>query len=243
MASWIVHLRIAEKLLQAWRGLDSAQFAVGNIAPDAGIPDEKWEHFTPPPEVTHFKGQGEGRLCGDEVFYQRYLAPLSSWPKPPGQVRDADMTAPGGEKLHGPPGEDPMQYAFLLGYYCHLVTDNQWWLTIGEPTQKRWAEQFAQDKNFIWEVKDDWYGLDIRYVRSHPMWLFWQVFLTCLYRADYLDFLPVEAVRQRVEYIRQFYQRDDAAIQSMLARPFIYLSEAEMDAFVERTVQGILNRE
>jgi len=219
MASWIVHLRVAEKLLEAWSGLDPAQFAVGNIAPDAGIPDEKWEKFTPPPEVTHFKGQGEGGRLGDVVFYDRYLA--------------AD------------PGDDSLRRAFLLGYYCHLATDNRWSEDIGEPTQRRWAAQFAQDPNFIWEVKDDWYGLDFRFVRAHPECLFWKVFLGCtyVYRAETLDFLPVEAVRQRVEYIRQFYQRDDPAVRAMQARPYIYLSEAEMDAFVERTVKYLIERE
>ncbi len=236
MASWIVHLRVAEKLLAVWPGLDPAQFAVGNIAPDSGIPDKKWEHFSPPPEVTHFKVQGEGVLCDDAAFYHRYLAS-------PGRDAGANAAQLGAERPPGPPEDDPLRHAFLLGYFCHLVTDNQWWLTIGEPTQKRWAEQFAQDKNFIWEVKDDWYGLDFRYVRAHPACLFWKVFLGCTYRADYLDFLPIEAVRQRVEYIRSFYQRDDAAIQAMLARPYIYLSESEMDAFVERTVQGLVNRE
>lgn len=220
MASWIVHLRVAEDLLAAWPGLDPAQFAVGSIAPDAGIPDEKWENFTPPPEVTHFKGQGEGGRSGDEVFYRRYLEGSQA-------------------------NDDPLRRAFLLGYYCHLSTDNRWSIEIGEPTLQRWAAQFAQDKNFIWEVKDDWYGLDFHYVRAHPGCLFWKVFLTCtyVYRADYLDFLPVEAVRQRVEYIRQFYQRADAAIQSMLARPYIYLSQGEMDAFVHRTVEYLLNHE
>ena len=217
MASWIVHLRVAEKLLATWTELDPAQFAVGNIAPDAGIPDEKWEKFTPPTEVTHFKGQGEGGRLGDTVFYERYLA--------------------------GGAGDDPLRRAFLLGYFCHLVTDNLWSIEIGEPTQQRWAAQFAQDPTFIWEVKDDWYGLDFRYVRAHPESVFWKVFLACSYRADYLDFLPAEAVRQRVEYIRAFYQRDDEAIQAMLSRPYIYLSEREMDAFVERTAGHLINRE
>ncbi len=225
MASWIVHLRVAEKLLEAWPELDPAQFAVGNIAPDAGIPDEKWENFNPPPEVTHFKRQGEGGLYGDTVFYRRYVA------------------QPGAEQLAGPPGDDIRRQSFLMGYYCHLVTDNRWYIEIGEPTQQRWAAQFAQDKNFIWEVKDDWYGLDFRYVRAHPESLFWKVFLACSYQADYLDFLPAEAVRQRVEYIRTFYQRDDEAIQAMLSRPYIYLSEGEMDGFVERTVQALFNHE
>ncbi|MBN1303008.1 MAG: hypothetical protein JXA13_01130 [Anaerolineales bacterium] len=35
--------------------LDFGPFAIGNIAPDSGIPDENWENLEPPPEVTHFK--------------------------------------------------------------------------------------------------------------------------------------------------------------------------------------------
>jgi len=45
MASWIVHLRIAELLLGMIDGLDAPYFAIGNIAPDSGIPDENWENF------------------------------------------------------------------------------------------------------------------------------------------------------------------------------------------------------
>jgi len=52
MASWIVHLRLAENLLglipdhsaaRSRRSLEPASFAVGNIAPDSGMTDEKWE--------------------------------------------------------------------------------------------------------------------------------------------------------------------------------------------------------
>ena len=41
MATWIAHLRIAENLLELIPNLDAGQFAIGNIAPDAGIPDER----------------------------------------------------------------------------------------------------------------------------------------------------------------------------------------------------------
>jgi hypothetical protein len=56
MASWIVHLRLAENLLglipdrlaeRSRRSLEPASFAVGNIAPDSGMPDEKWEKSNP----------------------------------------------------------------------------------------------------------------------------------------------------------------------------------------------------
>jgi hypothetical protein len=48
-----VHLRLAENLLEMIDGLDGRSFAIGNIAPDSGIPDEKWESFEPPKEVSH----------------------------------------------------------------------------------------------------------------------------------------------------------------------------------------------
>ena len=78
MATWIAHLRIAENLLARIPGLDPGQFAIGNIAPDAGIPDEKWETFDPPPEVTHFKrSQSVHKDIADLDFYRGYLADIS----------------------------------------------------------------------------------------------------------------------------------------------------------------------
>jgi hypothetical protein len=217
MASWIVHLRIAEKLLEYWPALDPAQFAVGNVAPDSGIPDEKWETFTPPPAVTHFAATDGSYDSGPAEFYRRYLARKEA------KMQGADL-------------------AFLLGYYCHLETDIQWSQRIGVPTKQRWAAEFERNPGFIWEVKGDWYGLDFCYVRVHPECLFWRTFLSCGWqRPACLDFLPGEALRQRVEYIRSYYLREDAEIQAMLARSFIYLSQAQMDAFVDSTVALLAN--
>ncbi len=44
MAARIVRLRVAENLLNAVLGLLAPPFAVGNIAPDSGIPGEKREN-------------------------------------------------------------------------------------------------------------------------------------------------------------------------------------------------------
>jgi len=38
-----------------------------------------------------------------------------------------------------------------------------------------------------------------------------------------------------VEYIRQYYQRTDADVQKAYNHPYIYLSGAEMDRFVEES--------
>jgi hypothetical protein len=215
MASWIVHLRIAENLLDVLPDLDPARFAVGNIAPDSGIPDEKWEKFTPPTEVSHFGNfPGAYRKLADLEFYRRYLLPL-----------------------RGAPDLDPV--SFRLGYFSHLLADNLWSEKIGRPTQARWAEQFAADKDFIWEVKKDWYGLDFIYVRDHPDCLFWRVFLTAQPELGGLDFLLPEGIRRNVEYIQQYYQRTDAEIQALYNRPYIYLSRAQADRFVDESTRQL----
>ena len=214
MATWIAHLRIAETLLENIPGLDPGQFAIGNIAPDAGIPDENWEKFTPPPKVTHFKrSKSVHKDIADLAFYREYLARVSP--------------------------DDTDRFSFRLGYFFHLITDNLWTIEIGKPTQERYAKQFAANPKFIWEVKLDWYGLDQIYVREHPECLFWRSFLDVEPTSADLDFFPPEALPRQLKHIKSFYQRDDDEIKTMMARPMEYLSKSKMDRFVEDASERI----
>jgi hypothetical protein len=207
MATWIAHLRIAENLLACIPALDAAQFAIGNVAPDSGIPDDKWEKFDPPPKVTHFKrSTGVHKDIADLDFYRGYLASVSQ--------------------------QDILRFSFRLGYFFHLITDNLWTILIGKPTQAQYAEQFAADKDFIWEVKEDWYGLDHLYVRAHPDCLFWRVLLNAEPEATDLDFLPPQALLHQLNHIKTYYQRRDEHVDKMCARSMIYLSADRMDSFV-----------
>lgn len=215
MATWIAHLRIAENLLSNIPGLDAARFAIGSLAPDSGIPDENWEKFNPPPRVTHFKRTDSvHKDSADLDFYRAYLAQVS----PQASAR----------------------FSFRLGYFFHLITDNLWTIKVGLPTQEKYPDQFAADKNFIWEVKKDWYGLDHIYVRAQTDCLFWRILLHLdptqgkLDAVD-LDFLPPEALPRQLDYIKTFYQRRDEKIDEMCARPFVYLSSHQMDTFVSET--------
>jgi hypothetical protein len=211
MATWIVHLRIADNLLEIIGGLHPGYFALGNVAPDSGIPDENWEKFDPPPEILHFfAGEGSKWELADLEFYKRYLA-------------DRNNSNIEGEI-----------YSFHLGYFFHLATDNLWSEKVDKPTRVRFTEEFEADEKFIWKVKHDWYGLDFLYLRSHPESLFWRVFLGSEYDRDCLDILPVEAVRERVRYIKDLYQQKDEKRQHWLREmPCIYLTADEMDEFVQ----------
>ncbi len=227
MATWIAHLRIAENLLNigetgGLEGLDPRQFAIGNVGPDSGIPDEKWEKFNPSTEITHFRTGKEARYpIADLKFYHRYLADRSKV-------------------------SDPRRSSFLLGYFTHLVTDNLWHERISAPGMKLFADRVAKDRSFVWEVKRDWYGLDFLYVRSHPDCLFWQVFLDCEYTEEYLDYLPKEAICRNLAHIKTFYQRTDDEIEKWyIQMPGIYLTAQVMDSFVEESTQvlsGILRQ-
>ena len=216
MASWIVHLRIAEALLARLPGLDAEKFALGSVGPDSGKPDEKWEHFTPPTQMTHFQDPaGPHRDCADLEFFRRHLLPLR-------------------------PAPDVQVFSFRLGYFFHLVTDNLWGEKIGRPTGKRWSAEFAADRDFIWEVKKDWYGLDFLHVREHKECIFWRVFLDARPYDGGLDFLVPESLAWSVAHIQAYYRKDDEKVRDMLARPYIYLSLAEADRFVAESSERLL---
>lgn len=219
MASWIVHLRVAEKLLKKIPGLDAEQFVIGNVAPDSGVPDEKWENFNPPGEVTHYKTdnpEGEGHLSGDVRFLREEIL---------GKVTLE---------------EAPSWFSFLFGYFCHLATDNMWAQRIFRPTQEEYEEEFKANPDFIWEVKKDWYGLDFAYVRTHPKCVFWKVFLKAEYPIQYLNFFPPNAITDKLEYIKTFYQRMDQDVETNLRlENNIYLNEAEMALFVDGAYRSL----
>ena len=59
MATWMVHLRVAEQMLEVFPRLERQEFIVGNIAPDSGVPNEDWSVFTPDTNTSHFKTDGE----------------------------------------------------------------------------------------------------------------------------------------------------------------------------------------
>ena len=97
MANWITHTILADRLLARGLDLDEKGFVVGNIAPDCNQENEDWTIFTPPRDVTHWMS-GESKLSADyHAFFDAHIAGRQFW--------------------------DRQEYAFLLGYYTHLVTD------------------------------------------------------------------------------------------------------------------------
>ena len=214
MASWMIHLRIADKLLDRIPDLSPIEFIMGNLAPDSGIPNEDGTTFTPDKIISHYK-TGDNTMNPDAYIAQFFTPALRS-------------------------GYDERQYAFYLGYLTHLLADVLWHDQIYLPCRARHMDEFEADKNgFISRVKKDWYDLDFLYLKKHPGFRAFRAYLGSVgFVNRYLDFFAPDAFDNRRQYITDFYLQPREGLE----RAYPYLTEERADRFVAETTDRILAR-
>ena len=214
MATWISHLRIAERLLAEIPGLNEVAFAFGNLAPDSGKPNADWTQFDPPKTVTHFLDPGQGeRHVRDLEFFNNYLKDLNQ--------------------------DDLPRYSFTLGYFFHLICDSLWSHWINVAVKRQYAALLAADRSKFWGLmKDDWYSLDQRYAQDHPQSLFWRAILPNPNPPRYLPFLSKEGLDHSLDYIRQFYSQPEP--EWLQARPYAYTNAGTLARYVADSVAVLL---
>jgi len=213
MASWMVHLRVADTLLSSIPGLCPTEFVVGNIAPDSGVPNEDWSFFTPSKDISHFKT--DRRNYDDLAFSEKYFTP---------ELQES---------------YDARTYSFFLGYLVHLLTDSLWISNILLPSKLKFADELSADKQgFYQRMKDDWYDLDYKFLRDHPSFRAFHIYQSAAgFRNAYMDEFSADAFDNRRQYIVEFYIQG----KENLDRPYPYLTEAEMDAFTQQAADQIIN--
>jgi hypothetical protein len=215
MASWIVHLRIADKLLNEISNISSTEFVVGNIAPDSGIPNEDWSVFTPSGNVSHFKTTDFDGL--KDIHLNKYVEQF--------------FTAKQRDKYNN------KQKSFYIGYLTHLLTDIMWVNVIVRPCKDKYKSLYDKDKTkWIWTIKKDWYDLDFLYIKKNPDFRAFSIYKNAVgFHNDYMDFFSDDAFDNRREYIIGFYSSE----RDNLDREYTYLKEDEMDRFVEESAEKI----
>lgn len=215
MASWMVHLRIADKLLNEIFNLSSTEFVVGNIAPDSGIPNKDWSAFTPSGDVSHFKTTDADGL--KDIHLNEYVEQF--------------FTVEQRKKYNS------KQKSFYLGYLTHLLTDIMWANIIVRPCIDKF--KYLYDKGqaeWIWTLKKDWYDLDFLYIKKNPNFRAFSIYKNTIgFNNDFMDFFSGDAFENRRKYITDFYscERDN------LKREYTYLKEEEMDRFVDESAEKI----
>ena len=223
MATWGAHFRIAENILKVYPAINRSIFAIGNIAPDGGVPNEDWTSFTPSKDITHYtilednflENKLDKFILSDIGFFLKYLKEIKI------------------ESLK-------RNESFFLGYFSHLITDNLWNYYIMKPLKDKYLSELRADSNFIWKVKRDWYDLDKIYITENKDSLFWTDFLNAEYNEDFLEFLPREGIQRQLEYIKKLYQISDEEYLRITNKEFIFLKKKEMDSFVQDSTDVIL---
>ena len=120
MASWIVHLRITDLLLNRFHDLKDTEFIMGNMAPDSGVPSKDCSYFVPSSKVSHFRDEN------DNIQLKPYIDKYFSK-----EVQKCFKFE---------------QFSFYLGYLTHLMTDILWKEQISDPCKKRHSEDVTKDK-------------------------------------------------------------------------------------------------
>ncbi|MHA2037002.1 MAG: hypothetical protein ACW98X_11240, partial [Promethearchaeota archaeon] len=215
--------RIAENVLKEYPNLKRGYFAIGNIAPDGGVPNEDWTSFTPPKDISHFiiskddfmVIKQDKFILNDIEFFTKYLKNIN--------LSSLESSQ-----------------SFLLGYFTHLLTDNLWNYYIMKPLKESYLKELRNDQNFIWRVKSDWYDLDKIYLTEQKDSLFWTDFLKAEYDQDFLDFLPKEGVQRQVKLIKNFYQISEEEYLRISKKEYAYLKKEDMDKFIQDSTRMIL---
>lgn len=181
MASWMVHLRIADKLLDNIPGLSPIEFIMGNMAPDSGVPNEDWSAFSPSTAVSHYRvDDGTGRKL---IEVHRYVN---------------EFFTPELRKSY-----NEQQYSFYLGYYTHLLTDVLWSELVAWPVREQFPDASWAD------IKEDWYDQDFLYIKKHPGFRSFRAYLGSVgFVNRYMDFFAPDAFDNRREYITSFYLQE-----------------------------------
>lgn len=216
MASWMVHLRVADALLDRIDGLCPVEFVMGNIAPDSGVPNEDWSAFTPSTHVSHFKraASKDAKDIDIGAYAERYYSR---------EVRK---------------GYSPEEESFYLGYLVHLMTDVQWSNAVAKPSVAQYPQEAARDRTaLIWKLKRDWYDLDHTFLRDHPGFRTFEIYRNAVgFRNTYMDIFPEDAFDNRRQYITGFYSQHPEGLD----REYPYLTQERMDRFVVEAVETIL---
>ncbi len=218
MASWMVHLRVADRLLDRLEGITETEFIVGNIAPDSGVPNADWTAYAPSSKVSHFKSCLEDGSF--QIDVERYLKQYFTAQKRAGYSRE--------------------QYAFYLGYLTHLLTDLEWVSQVYQPSIARYPREYASDPHkLLWTLKKDWYDLDFLYLQKHPDFRAFRIYESAAgFVNSYMDIFAEDAFENRREYIAGFYRAGREDIE----REYTYLTEAQADRFVETCAETVLGK-
>jgi len=230
MATWVTHLMIADEVLAQCPSLNRRGFCVGSIAPDCNMENEDWTAFTPPREVTHWMNGSRKNAADCDRFLNEYLLPRID-------------------------GCLPEEYAFLLGYWAHLIEDAEfqryirdekrvcasWNRILADPVLGPQAETlpatFDSVKLLIpkQERMRDISAIEAKYLSDHPSSGFLTEIVPLTDFPDYIDYLPAGSIVRKIGVMGKLPVTDNKPLR------FLAISRGEYARYVQNASRLVIN--
>ena len=231
MASWVTHLMVADGVLEHFPCLDRRGFCVGNIAPDCNVENENWTSFTPPREVTHWMQAARKKPSDCDLFCEEYIIRRKN------EINSAE------------------EYAFLIGYYSHLLTDVafQAMTRNADRLEAAWNriridEEYRKASIGMEETWDaikmlipkeerirQIHAIEWEYLRDHPNSGYLTEILPLKTFPDYIDYLPAGAIVRKIGVMGYLPKPDELGV------PFLAITREEYQSYVSDTTQKIID--
>lgn len=181
MASWLTHLRIAERVKERIKDIDLDYLMAGSIAPDSGKPDETNKQYEPSEEITHFcRGKDEDKFVDLKDFYNRHLKPEDLF------IR-SDKTR-----------------SFYWGYYFHLIADSIW----HEQNIRTMKKDYKGQDDFENMIREEMLALDFEYLEKNAESNILLYFKNMDVKLDFFDEFPPKLIYDNIQRIKNYYDRE-----------------------------------
>jgi len=226
MPTWVSHLIIADRVLARMPHLDRRGFCVGSIAPDCNVENADWTAFTPSRETTHWMSVKDDKSTADcDGFCRaRIESRLNA-------IQSAE------------------EYAFLLGYWAHLIADvafqrhildearvaASWTRVLSCPDLAERARGMEPGWKAVKrlipkeERRKDVCTIEAEYLAAHPDSGYLTEILPLSSFPDYIDYLPKGAIVRKIGVMGYLPAAEESAY------PFVAISRREYGSYLERT--------
>lgn len=178
MATWVTHLRIAEKLIKTLSDIDETAFYIGTLAPDSGRMVDDFTYL-PSKDVSHWKREGvsyEQRFKDNAEFFEKYAKNES----------------------------DKYKRSYYLGYYVHILTDTMYVRDIIHPYIEKHEKPFWREN--ITAIRKGWYEIDFRFLEANPCFYPLSLLKTVKpFKSVSLDYFAEDDVYERISYATELY--------------------------------------
>ncbi|MFZ5353387.1 MAG: hypothetical protein ACOZCL_11805 [Bacillota bacterium] len=207
MASWLTHLRIAEKIKQKVKDIDIGYLMIGSIAPNSGIPDESGRNYEPSQEITHFRYIKEGLTNYNiDEYYNKYMTPEKF-------IIRSDKTR-----------------SFLWGYYFHLIGDSVWLDEYMKPFIDRYEKMSMEQKpEFEVFLRQEADALDFEYLKASGTGIIDEL-KNYDFNIHFFDEFDASYIYECKKRVVDFYTGEPI----VLNRDYIFLSSDMIDSYVNK---------